>query len=41
MGAVQVLDDLLAESAFRKGVALDHLIPAREAVYAQIPSEVP
>jgi DEAD/DEAH box helicase domain-containing protein len=41
MGAVQVLDDLLAEPAFRKGVALDHLIPAREAVYAQIPSEVP
>src|ERR1700682_4763876 len=41
MGAVEVLDDLLADPSFRAGVALDHLMPAREAVFAQIPSEVP
>jgi DEAD/DEAH box helicase domain-containing protein len=41
MGAVEVLDDLLAEPGFRAGVALDHLIPAREAVYSPIPTEVP
>src|SRR3984893_15791728 len=41
MGAVAVLDELLSESPFRAGVTLDHLVPAREAVYAQIPSEVP
>ena len=41
MGAVAVLDELLSESSFRAGVTLDHLIPAREAVYAEIPVEVP
>src|SRR4030088_1964770 len=41
MGAVDVLDDFLAEPGFAAGVALDHLLPAREAVYATIPEEVP
>ena len=41
MGAVAVLDELLSESPFRAGVTLDHLVPAREAVYAEIPVEVP
>src|SRR5437870_8128791 len=41
MGAVQVLEGLLRDADFRAGVALDHLIPAREAAYAEIPGTVP
>src|SRR5258708_3479693 len=41
MGAVQVLDDLMRDPAFGAGVALDHLVPARPAVYAEIPEAVP
>src|SRR5258708_2199228 len=41
MGAVQVLDDLVRDPTFRAGVALDHLVPARQASYAEIPAQVP
>jgi DEAD/DEAH box helicase domain-containing protein len=41
MGAVQILEDLLSDPAFRPGVALDHLIPARDPAYAEIPAMVP
>jgi DEAD/DEAH box helicase domain-containing protein len=41
MGAVQILDDLLRDPTFRSGVALDHLIPARDPAYAEIPEGVP
>jgi DEAD/DEAH box helicase domain-containing protein len=41
MGAVQVLEALLRDPDFRSGVALDHLIPARDAAYAEIPDIVP
>jgi len=41
MGAVQILDDLLRDPAFRSGVALDHLIPARDPAFAEIPDVVP
>jgi DEAD/DEAH box helicase domain-containing protein len=41
MGAPEVLDDLLRDPSFRAGVALDHLIPAREASYAPLPPAVP
>src|SRR5258708_15828690 len=41
MGAVQVLDDLMRDPAFRAGVALDQLVPARPAAYAEIPEAVP
>jgi DEAD/DEAH box helicase domain-containing protein len=39
--AVEVLEELLLEPEFRRGVALDHLIPARAARYADIPPNVP
>src|SRR5258708_32689725 len=41
MGAVQVLDALVRDPTFRAGVALDHLVPARQASYAEIPAQVP
>jgi DEAD/DEAH box helicase domain-containing protein len=41
MGAVDVLDNLLKDRSFRQGVVLDELIPGRDAVYEEIPGEVP
>ncbi|HEV3230709.1 MAG TPA: DEAD/DEAH box helicase, partial [Candidatus Dormibacteraeota bacterium] len=37
MAAVDALDDLLRDPAFRRGVCLDHLLPGREAAYADVP----
>src|SRR3981081_1273241 len=41
MGAPEVLDDLLRDPSFRSGVALDHLIAARQASYVPVPAAVP
>jgi DEAD/DEAH box helicase domain-containing protein len=41
MGAPEALDVLLRDPSFRAGVALDHLIPAREARYVPVPAAVP
>ncbi|MDQ6747837.1 MAG: DEAD/DEAH box helicase, partial [Candidatus Dormibacteraeota bacterium] len=41
MGAVEVLDKLLLERAFRAGVVLDQLIPGRPALYEDLPANVP
>ncbi|MHB8507695.1 MAG: DEAD/DEAH box helicase [Candidatus Dormibacteria bacterium] len=41
MSAVDVLDDLLKDPAFRNGVRLDHLVPGREGRYVELPASVP